>query len=321
MRRILSLLALATPIVSQANVRIEILAWVPDGLEITSSQGDVWAGYALDPSKKRCPITGVGPIWRYMDTVKTRFMVTLHDSTAKIAVGEAGDKGGIWNLATGSLTTLSDRSVAWGATDTYQVGWSMDKPFGLATAGAWQGTAASHFDLDKGGFTQTWAYAVCGNQAGGQGMVGNDGPGHALYWKSLKGKPIDLNPTGSAASGIMGMDETRQGGAAFGHPGFWRGTASSFVDLMPPKVLSGQVNGFKDEYEFGTVEYPKTHTRVPAIWKGTAASFVDLNSYLPKGFVPFSARAGGVTTVDGKHVVYGVAGAGREWYLIRWHLD
>ncbi len=92
-------------------------------------------------------------------------------------------------------------------------------------------------------------------------------------------KVTRLNPAGSNASQVFGIEATTQAGyASFGareHAGFWKGTAASWVDLHPPGAYRSLAYAAGGSQQAGLVSLAGVEHA--SLWTGSAASWVDLH--------------------------------------------
>jgi autotransporter-associated beta strand protein len=210
--------------------------------------------------------------------------------------------------------TGSPSSDALGTDGSKQVGWATSvSSSGTVTivsphAEEWSGTAASAFNLNPAGFSNSTAYGVNGNQVVGSGtrtVVTPSGTGQndALLWNTASTTPgvtaVDLNPVGFSGSTAYGTDTANQVG--FGIPSsstgttpvsphalLWSGSAASAVDLNPTGFTASYANGVANDSVLPAgsggatgnqeVGYGIINGKANALlWTGTAASAVDLN--------------------------------------------
>ena len=149
-------------------------------------------------------------------------------------------------------------------------------------AGYWSGSAKSWIDLDSPDFEfGSVANAVDGNVIVGESfhpdMEGGD-VSRATMWFADTGQYINLHPD---------FAESSRAHAAFGrwqageirvnddnHAAIWNGTATSVIDLNPPKQVNSYILGMHGDLQVGYAQGPLSHA---CTWRGDVESWVDLH--------------------------------------------
>lgn len=170
------------------------------------------------------------------------------------------------------------------------------------TACLWQGTAASHVNLQVSGYEYSNVVGTDGTRHAGSGSW-DDASGnyytHAFRWSGVTNSYIDLHPSANVSkSGLSAIDGDHEYGSIqtpypgpVSHAAMWSGTSASFVDLHPPGAASSGISGAGDGLQAGSATIAgAAHA---ALWAGDVASFHDIN---PAGATTSSAAAtkGGV---------------------------
>ena len=164
-------------------------------------------------------------------------------------------------------------------------------------AARWQGSAATHENLQISGWEYSAASAVGADTIGGA-STNDDASGnvwyHARLWPTTgSGYGVDLHPAGCQDSSISAID----GGVQYGgvvesftnKAGRWAGSASSFVSMHPAGASRSGISGAADGQQVGFAEIGGASR--PLLWQGSADDYVDLT--------PTGAVGAGVTACEG----------------------
>lgn len=81
---------------------------------------------------------------------------------------------------------------------------------------------------------------------------------------------------GTRKSQILGGSSSYQFGAVNNFPGYWSGTAASYVDLSPIGITEGKCHAGDNSTQVGYVRNGSPGPKA-ALWAGTAASYVNLH--------------------------------------------
>ena len=86
-----------------------------------------------------------------------------------------------------------------------------------------------------------------------------------------------LTPVGVPHAEITSISGNQQGGLTISpnNPGYWSGTAGSWVNLLPAGATTGRVNGIANGQQAGNARIGGNQQA--GIWTGTAASWVNLH--------------------------------------------
>lgn len=166
-------------------------------------------------------------------------------------------------------------------------------------AALWHGSNA-WTNLSPAGALRSGAQATDGTLQGGwvDFPFGNSYVRHATLWSGSAESALDLSPTGSQGSAVLGMSPGQQVGWArpvgmlAEHAAIWSGSAQSVLDLHPiGNPGESHLNATIGWAQVGWSHVPGASFPHAGIWFGSASSFIDLQQFLPPGYSDSYAQA------------------------------
>lgn len=242
------------------------------------------------------------------------------------AIGQTSSQPLLWNLNTGTVTTLYPVSAGLSTTvtaasGTYQVGYQSfagnthDDPEQGAVA--WSGSEASIIQFGRDAIptaingTNVVGYSVPDPFEELAGAYPLPPPTQAILWPGLHyGNGIDLNPSfcyDSWAYGVGGDQEVGKGD----NIAPWLGQQTQYALLWTGTAASAVILGYGTAFATNGIQQIGQTSSGAVVWSGTADSAVNLNNFLLTDGTWTSAEA---ESIDQDGNIFGIANGTYDGY-------